>query len=86
MRSFFGSFLEAFDRPRYRFYLDDKRDGFRKLLPDIIERDPSPSLATGSAQPTRGILLLPFRFRIVATPSDQLVLPTEIRLSYRDRG
>ena len=45
----FGSFLEPFDRPRYRFYLDDKSDGFGKLLPDMIERDPGPSLATGSA-------------------------------------
>ena len=49
MRSFFGSLLEPFDRPGYRFYLDDKSDGFRKLLPDMIERDPSPVLATGSA-------------------------------------
>ena len=49
MRSFFGSFLEPFDRPRYRFYLDDESDGFGKLLPNMIERDPSPSLAIGSA-------------------------------------
>ena len=49
MHSFFDSFLESFDRPGYRFYLDDKSDGFGKLLPDMIKRDLSPSLVTGSA-------------------------------------
>ena len=49
MRSFFGSFMEPFDRPGYRFYLDDKSDRFGKLLPDMIEKDLSPSLAMGSA-------------------------------------
>ena len=49
MHSFLGSFLELFDRPRHRIYFDGKSDGFGELLPDMIERDPSLSLAMGSA-------------------------------------
>ena len=70
MRSSSGSFLESFDRPGHRFYLDDKSDGFGKLLPDMIERDPGPLFMTGSAQPAWGVLLLPTRFTASVKPSN----------------
>ena len=44
-----SSFLEPFDQPEHRFYLDDKSDGFGKLLPDMIERDLGPLFMTGLA-------------------------------------
>jgi len=43
------SFLEPFDRPGHRFYVDDKSDGFGKLLSDMIEWDLGPLFAMGSA-------------------------------------
>ena len=46
---FLGSFLELFDQPRHRIYFYGKSDGFGELLPDMIERDPGPSFAMGSA-------------------------------------
>ena len=49
MRSSSGSFLESFDRPGHRFYLDDKNDGFERLLSDMIEQDSGPSFMMGSA-------------------------------------
>ena len=70
MRSSSDSFLEPFDRPRHRFYLDDKSDGFGKLLPDMIEQDLGPLFMTGSARPAWGILLLPARFTTLVKPSN----------------
>ena len=86
MRSPFDSFLEPFGRPRHRFHLDDKSDGFGKLLLDMIKRDLGPLFMTGSARPAWGILLLPTRFPVAAKSSDRLVLPDETRLSCGDRG
>ena len=75
MRSSFDSFLEPFDRSRHMFCLDDKSDGFRKLLPDMIERDPGPLFVMGLARPAWGVLLLPTRLSTTAKPSDRPVLP-----------
>ena len=41
--------MRSFDRPRHRFYLDDKSDGFGKLLSDMLERDLVPLFMTGLA-------------------------------------
>ena len=70
MRSSSGSFLEPFDRPGHMFYLDDKSDGFGKLLPEMIERDLGPLFVMGLARPAWGVLLLPTRFTALVKPSN----------------
>ena len=52
------------------FYLDDKSDGFGKLLLDMIERDPGLLFVIGLAQPTWGIMLLPTRLTTSVRPSN----------------
>ena len=47
----FGSGLEPSDRPRHRFYLDGKSDGFRKPPSNmsVILSAPYPFLVSGQA-------------------------------------
>ena len=52
------------------FYLDDKSDGFGKVLPDMIEWDLGLLFMTGLARPAWGVLLLPTHFTASVKPSN----------------